>query len=96
MTISGQFVTQTVLMYKKYLKLFGTIFPCIFQRQIHCESEYSVIIFFKYPSIILVLVIQSFFCHLPFAKLGDIKTYFFICHKNFTWLISSEVLMIEH
>ena len=43
-------------------------------------------------------------CPPPFAKAGDIKTHFSVCRlslclsitKTLTWLISSEVLMIQH
>ena len=39
------------------------------------------------------------YCPLPFAKVGDIKTHSSVCPsvtKTLTWLIFSEVLMIEH
>ena len=43
------------------------------------------------------------FCPSPFAKAADIKTHLSVClslclsvTKTLTWLISSEVLMIEH
>ena len=47
--------------------------------------------------------LDSSCCLLPFAKAGDIKTHSFVrlslclsVTKTLTWLISAEVLMIEH
>ena len=61
----------------------------------------------KYCYLEVFLAVLNDYCPLPFAKAGDIKTHLSVRHsvclsvhlsvkKTLTWLISSEVLMIEY